>query len=327
MKTVKLSIVVPIYKVESYLCKCVDSLLNQDLLKEEYEIILVDDGSPDCCPAICDEYAKAHDNVKVIHRKNGGLSAARNSGIKVAQGRYVQFVDSDDYLEPNVLKTLVEKMEIDDLDILRFNYQIVNDRYVVFEPNKVSKPFVDYLDEVCNGLVFLTERLGFGCYAWQFILRRELLQDCVFKEGVYFEDIDWTPRLLLKASRVNSTDLIVYDYLIREGSITQSVDQKKKKKVLDDLFLSICSLQELMKEVGDKRWFLGMVSQVTLSLCSYVVDNFYERSHEVIEQLKMKDVFPLTNYHATRSNKLKIRILNVSPYLLITILRRKHVEK
>lgn len=323
----KLSVIVPCYKVEQYFRKCVDSLLNQDLPKDEYEIILVDDGSPDGCPAICDEYANTYDNVKVIHRKNGGLSAARNSGIEVAQGKYVQFVDSDDYLEANVLKSLVEKVEADNLDILRFNYQIVNERYEVFEPNKESKPFVDYIDEVCNGLVFLTEHLGFGCYAWQFILRRDLLENCVFKEGVYFEDIDWTPRLLLKASRVTSTDLMVYDYLIREGSITQSVDEKKKRKVLNDLFLSICSLQELMKEVGDKRWFLGMVSQVTLSLCSYVVDHFYESSHEVIEQLKMKDVFPLTKYHATRSNKLKIRILNVSPYLLIALLRWKRVEK
>lgn len=323
----KLSVIVPIYKVELYLSKCVDSLLNQDLPKEDYEIVLVDDGSPDGCPAICDEYANTYDNVKVIHRNNGGLSAARNSGIGVAQGKYVQFVDSDDYLESNVLKTLVEKMEVDGLDILRFNYKNVNEQYEVFEPNKESKPFVDYRDEICDGLTFLNERLGFGCYVWQFMLRRELLEGCAFKEGIYLEDTDWTPRLLLKASRVTSTDLIVYDYLIREGSITQSVDEKKKRKVLNDLFLSICSLQELMKEVGDKRWFLGMVSQVTLSLCSYVVDHFYESSHEVIEQLKMKDVFPLTDYHATRSNKLKIRILNVSPYLLIALLRWKHVEK
>ena len=136
----KLSIIVPIYNVEQYLGKCIDSLLNQDLPHKDYEIILVDDGSPDGCPAICDDYAKTHSNVRVIHRQNGGLSAARNSGIEVAQGRYVQFVDSDDYLEPNVLKTLVEKMEDDNLDILRFNYQNVNEQYEVFEPNKVSKP-------------------------------------------------------------------------------------------------------------------------------------------------------------------------------------------
>ena len=103
----KLSIVVPIYKVEPYLRKCVDSLLNQDLPTEDYEIILVDDGSPDCCGEICDEYASKYGNIRVIHRENGGLSAARNSGIEIAQGKYIQFVDSDDYLEPNVLKTLV----------------------------------------------------------------------------------------------------------------------------------------------------------------------------------------------------------------------------
>ena len=167
----KLSIVVPIYKVEPYLPKCVESLLAQDLREEDYEIILVDDGSPDLCGEICDGYAARYANVKAVHRKNGGLSAARNTGIEVAQGEYVQFVDSDDYLEPNVLKTLVDKMDSDKLDILRFNYQNVNERYEVFDPYKVSKSFVDYRDEVCNGLTFLTERLGFGCYACQFIIR------------------------------------------------------------------------------------------------------------------------------------------------------------
>lgn len=322
---VTLSIIVPIYNVENYLCKCIESLLNQDLSSEEYEIILVDDGSPDRCGDICDEYANRYSNIRVVHRENGGLSAARNSGIEVAKGEYVQFVDSDDYLEPNVLKILVDKMGNDNLDILRFNYQNVNEEYKVFEPNKVSKPFVDYRDEVCGGMAFLTERLGFGCYAWQFMIHRKMLDDCYFKEGIYFEDIEWTPRLLLKASRVTSIDLMVYDYLIREGSITQSVDEKKKRKVLDGLVLSICSLQELMKDVRDKRWFWGMISQVTLSLCSYVAKHFYESRHEVIGLLKLNNVFPLTKYHASRMNKLKIMILNVSPNLLISLLRWKYV--
>ena len=107
----KLSVIVPIYNVENYLHKCIDSLLQQDLSADEYEIILVDDGSPDRCGEICDEYATKHSNVQVIHRENGGLGAARNSGIDVAQGIFVQFVDSDDYLEPMVLGTLVRKME------------------------------------------------------------------------------------------------------------------------------------------------------------------------------------------------------------------------
>ena len=100
----KLSIIMPVYNVEDYLCKCIDSVLNQDY--EDYEVILVDDGSPDECPKICDSYAKKHDNIRVVHRENGGLSAARNSGIEVAIGEYILFVDSDDYIEPNVLGTL-----------------------------------------------------------------------------------------------------------------------------------------------------------------------------------------------------------------------------
>ena len=100
---IKLSFIVPIYNVEQYLRKCVDSLLAQDVPSSEYEVILVDDGSPDACPQICDEYAAACEDIRVIHRENGGLSAARNSGIEIAKGKYVCFVDSDDYWEPSFL--------------------------------------------------------------------------------------------------------------------------------------------------------------------------------------------------------------------------------
>lgn len=323
----KLSIIVPIFKVEEYLANCVDSLLNQDLSSEEYEIILIDDGSPDRCGEICDEYAARYSNIRVVHRENGGLSAARNSGIDVAKGEYVQFVDSDDYLEPNVLKALADKMENDNLDVLRFNYQNINEDYKVFEPNKVSKPFVDYRDEVCDGLTFLTDRLGYGCYAWQFVLRRELLKGCLFKEGIYFEDTEWTPRLLLKANRVNSTDLMVYNYLMRQGSITQSVDEKKKRKVLEDKMLLFDAMQEQMADVNDKRWFEGMTAQLTLSVISDVALLFYSERKHYMKLLKAKEVFPLTTYHATASAQQKIRWGNVSPNLLCFLIHLKNGVK
>lgn len=320
----KLSIVVPIYKVEPYLPKCVESLLAQDLPKEDYEIILVDDGSPDLCGEICDEYAARYVNVKVVHRKNGGLSAARNTGIEVAQGEYVLFVDSDDYLEPNVLKTLVDKMESDHLDILRFNYQNVNEHYVVFEPNKFGKPFVDYRDDVCDGLTFLTERLGFGCYAWQFVIRREMLPGCLFKEGIYFEDTEWTPRLLLKAQRVTSTNVMVYNYLMREGSITQSVEEAKKRKVLADKLLLVDSMKSQMQRVGDKRWFEGMIAQTAISIVSYVAANYYSQRKEVMKALVEKDIFPLSTYRASQTGKRKITWANISPNLLCFMLHLKN---
>ena len=317
---IKLSVIVPIYKVEQYLRKCIDSLLHQDLSQEEYEIVLVDDGSPDNCGDICEEYAGRFAQVKVIHRENGGLSAARNSGIEVARGRFVQFVDSDDYLEPNVLKTLTEKMEADQLDILRFNYRNVNERYEVFEPNKVSKPVVDYRDEVCDGLTFLSERLGFGCYAWQFMIKRELLEDCTFKEGIYFEDTEWTPRVLLKAQRMTSIDLMVYNYLFREGSITQSVDKQKKRKVLDDKMRLIDSMMEQKSVVGNKQWFEGMISQIVLSILGYVCEYYYKERTAVCQALKSKKVFPLSTYHSTKSAQRKIQIANISPKLLCWLL-------
>lgn len=320
----KLSIVVPIYNVERYLRKCVDSLLAQDLSSQGYEIILVDDGSSDSCGEICDEYAVSYDNVKVIHRENGGLSAARNSGIEKAQGEYVQFVDADDFLEPNALRFLVEKMDSDRLDVLRFNYQNVNERYEVFEPNKVSKPFVDYRDEVCNGLEFLTQRLGFGCYACQFVIRKDLLAECVFKEGVYFEDTEWTPRVLLKAQRVTSTDLMVYNYLMREGSITKSVALDKKRKVFGDKYKLIDSLQAQMQSVEDQRWFNGMIAQTVLSIIGELSGSFYKECHEKIRELKAKHVFPLSDFHATVSAKQKIRIANLSPLLLCGLMHFKN---
>lgn len=173
-----LSIIVPIYNVERYLRKCVDSLLAQDI--SNYEIILVDDGSSDGCGAICDEYAHApynirHTPIKVIHRENGGLSAARNSGIDVAQGKYIMFVDSDDYIEPNVLGCLMKQVKRDNLDVLRYKYQNVNESGKVFNPYKQDARLGnDYSDEVTDGVAFLNTRMNTQCYAVMLIVHVEL---------------------------------------------------------------------------------------------------------------------------------------------------------
>ena len=324
---IRLSIIVPIYKVEQYLPKCVDSLLNQDLSSDEYEIILVDDGSPDRCGEICDEYANRYSNVKVIHRENGGLSAARNSGIENAKGMYVQFVDSDDYLEPNVLKTLVQKMEKYNLDVLRFNYQNVNEKGNIIYPNKDPKRFVDYSDSVCDGLVFLNERLGPACYVVQFLIGRDLLDGCKFKEGIYFEDTEWTPRMLLKAKRVSSTELVAYNYLMRVGSITKSVDEKKKRKVIGDKLLLIDLLKEQMNAAADKRWFEGMIAQIGLSIISYIASDYYAERKTILQAIKVKGVFPLSTYLSTKLAARKIKLANISPSLLIWLLRLKNYKR
>ena len=321
----KLSIIVPVYNVEAFLTKCVDSLLAQDLPADDYEIIIVDDGSTDGSGALADALATEHGNIRVIHQRNRGLSGARNAGIPVASGTYVMFVDSDDFLCPNVLGTLVGLMESKELDILRFNYQNVNMDGAVFEPNKYVKPFVDYSDEVCDGETFLNERLGYACYAWQFLVKASILrkEGNGFKEGIYFEDVEWTPRILLQARRVASTDTLVYNYLFRTGSIARNKDAEKKRKAIRDKMTILEGFAALRSQVKDDRWFRGMSSQIALSIFDIVGRFFYPERKEYIRALKRQVAFPLSTYHATKSSRRKILLANVSPYLVCRLYHRK----
>lgn len=351
---VKLSIIVPIYGVEQYLRKCVDSLLAQDLPSSEYEIVLVDDGSTDSCPAICDEYAEKAKSeelkgksvsICVIHRENGGLSAARNSGIEVAKGKYLMFVDSDDYLQPNVLGALIGQMEDKRLDVLRYNYRnvrVVDARhldaarlesstldathleYEVFEPHKNAKPYFDYSSDVVDGETFLNERLGYACYAWDLVLRRELMDGCLFTEGIYFEDTDWTPRMLLKAKRVASTQMIVYNYLWREGSITLPDNPKKKKKVLEDKIKLLYGFQERRKLMHDPSWFIWQTAGTTMSVLGILSTYSSKERKPYINQLKSLNLFPLSTYRASGKVKLKIWLANISPKLYCNLMHFIH---
>lgn len=322
---IKLSIIVPIYNVEQYLRKCVDSLLNQDI--DNYEIVLVDDGSPDACPQICDDYAAAHSNIRVVHRENGGLSAARNSGIEVAQGEYIMFVDSDDYVEPNVLRGLLTQMERDDLDVLRYRLQYINPQYEVYNPYKID-PFKgnDYSEEPTDGITFLNTRMNTACYAWAFVIKRSLIvinANCFFTEGIYFEDTDWTPRMLVRAKRVASTSKVVYNYLQREGSITNAVNRSKKKKVLDDKIRLVTEMQKQSKTLQDKgqdnRWFARMIADTVMSIITSVAVQLYDERKTYLKQLKMVGVYPIQSRH------YKARLINISPRLAVELLHLKNM--
>ena len=327
---VKLSIIVPIYGVEQYLRKCVDSLLNQDI--GNYEIILVDDGGTDGCPAICDDYVRRLENgdwkldnvqIRVIHRENGGLSAARNSGIEAAQGEYIMFVDSDDYIEPNVLGGLLAQVKRDNLDVLRYRLQYITPQYEVYNPYKID-PFKgnDYSEVPTDGVSFLNSRMNTQCYAWQYILKRELLDGCIFTPGIYFEDTDWTPRMLVRAKRVASTETVVYNYLVREGSITNAVNKRKQKKVLDDKMRLISALQQqakdLQKEGKEDRWFKSMVSDTVISIIGILSTQFYKERADYLNQLMRLGFYPLVS----KSNKA--RLINLSPRLAVILLHMKN---
>ena len=266
----KVSVILPVYNVADYLPKCLDSLLAQDLPHNEYEIIVVNDGSTDNSGEIAQQYADKYANITLINQENQGLSGARNTGIKHAKGDYIQFVDSDDYLEENVLGRLMKQVEKDDLDVLRYNYNNVNTKGEIFVPFKSGKPYVDYTNIVVNGEKFLQERLGYGCYAWQFIIRTNILtiNKCLFKEGIYFEDTQWTPRMILLASRVSSTEILVYNYLWRIGSITLPDNEHKIKKILEDKISLIKDLRLQQCQFGCEVWYKWVIDITVMSILS-----------------------------------------------------------
>ena len=325
---IKLSIIVPIYDVEQYLRKCVDSLLNQDL--DNYEIILVDDGSPDACPQICDEYAERAKSeelrgkscsIKVVHRENGGLSAARNSGIEVAQGEYIMFVDSDDYIEPNVLSGLREQVEREQLDVSRFDFQNVrlrnervselgNEReYEVFQPYKHPHE-VDKREDVVDGVTYLNERMGYNCYVTQFIIKREIVP--LFTEGIHFEDVDWLPRMMLRAERVGSTQKVVYNYLLRQGSITntQGNRQKIRKNIESEMHI-IGQYDAYRKQYPDCKWLRSMQSSMAAGVLTVLAREFYDERKEYISRLREMHVFPLAITNQGKTYARRARIINV----------------
>ena len=326
----QLSIIVPIYNVAPYLRKCVDSLLAQDIT--DYEIILVDDGSTDDSGAIADELVDAFRlsplasrlEMRVIHQSNSGLSEARNTGTREAKGQYILFVDSDDYLQPNTLGTLLEQAERDNLDVLRFRYQNVRESGEAFAPYKDMTNYNDYSSLPTDGLTFLNERMGTQCYAVQFLVRREIVLQEQFTPGIYFEDTDWTPRMLLRAERVASTDLVVYNYLWREGSITLSQkDIAKMHKQFDDKIAILGRLNEWGNTVSDRRWFNGMISGLVVNIVGIIASTFYSERKEYIQQIKALDILPITTYHIAPRAQKKVKMINLSINFAVWLLHIK----
>lgn len=316
----KLSIIVPVYNVKDYLAKCLDSLINQDLPHKEYEIIVVNDGSKDNSGKIAEEYSKKYSNIILINQENQGLSGARNTGIANARGEYIQFVDSDDYLEENVLGGLLKQIETYKLDVLRFKYQNVRinaeGEYEVYQPYKQSNfLFDDYSSLPTSGIDFLNKRFGTACYAVMFLIRREILDDCKFKCGIYFEDTEWTPRMLIKASKIASIDTIVYNYLMREGSITQAVNKDKQRKVVEDKIKLVDSLLEHQKGLSDKSWFERMIAATVLSIIGYIAADFFSDRKIYLKQLKTRKIYPLSSINTTKQVKRKLQLINLSPAL------------
>ncbi len=231
----KLSVVIPVYRVEAFLEKCVRSVLSQEGV--DLEVILVDDCSPDGCGALCDRLADGDRRVKVVHRAaNGGLSAARNSGIAIATGDLLTFVDSDDFIAPDTFAPNIEMMERLDADCIEFPVAVYfgspsEKRYVPCIGNQPTGTFLDWYEH--GGYIH--------SYAWNKIFSHELWGDAKFPEGKYFEDIMTIPYVLDRAKRIAASGKGLYYYCTANGgAITQQPSRQKEQDLTEGNIRLFC---------------------------------------------------------------------------------------
>ena len=309
MKEPLVSVIVPVYKVEQYLERCVDSILNQTY--RNLEVILVDDGSPDSCPAMCDAYAQRDERVKVIHQKNGGPSSARNTGMHTASGKYILFVDSDDWLHINACERLVEHAEKLNCQIVYANIvQIVDEQEIPLSMKPTSGG-----QAICNGKEFLCLNVRRGTMnmcVYCGIYRRDMLidNDVFFEDGIIHEDELWVPQAFLAAERVSYLDFEIYYRYQHEGSITRTPTKEVLHKRARDL---ICVCGEL------DSIYRGLPKQDQTVLCDYLCMLYLNAVY--IGQLTDEDRrFPLQTAHSLR-NRVKAMIHAVSPSFYIWLNR------
>ena len=323
----KLSIIVPLYNSEQYLPKCLDSLLHQDIQEQEYEIILVDDGSPDGSRRVAEDYQSRHSNITVLSQPNKGTSGARNTGIRQASGEYLYFVDPDDYILENSLACILQKMEEENLDVLRFGYVEVDEEY---KPTRSCKKpeSPDYSHQIMDGYTFMRERLGIACYVWTYLFRTSLLKEngLFFYEGDYFDDTPWLPRVLSAAQRVDSIGFQRHFYLIRKNSLVQSLSNKSVIRKMEGQCFVIKDLlrqKECLETKTAFTWYDRMISHCVLSLLTLVGRFDYYHRGKYLDEMKRCNVLPLSKENCSMANKVKINLINRNPAVFCWVIHLK----
>ncbi len=268
----KLSVVIPVYRVEKTLDRCVESVLRQRV--DDMEVILVDDGSPDSCPQRCDQWAQQDKRITVIHQQNGGLSDARNAGIEQAQGDYITFVDSDDYLSPDTYGQLLEMMG--DNDIVEYS---IADRLQLEDHSYENTD--DY---------WLKERVYLHTYACNKIYRRGLFDNVKFPKGRVFEDVYTLPQLLRKAHKVATTQRGYYHYTLNPEGITMTADGEELSQLLE----------------GHLKGGMPMDDAYYMHLVNIQID-VWEQTHQPIALPYRK----VDTTQFSKKNKIKAIILNL----------------
>lgn len=322
-----ISIIVPIYKVEDYLEKCIESILAQSITN--FELILIDDGSPDECGKICDSYASKDNRIKVVHKQNEGLSAARNSGLDIAEGDYVGFVDSDDWIHEKMYEILLTLLIDNNADIAQCEFIRTFDEEETTDnsQNNTIETFnnIESLKNIYNKKAIST------VVSWNKLYKRELFEYIRFPKGKIHEDEFTTHKLLYKSKKLVYTNKVLYFYRQTPNSIMNSKFNKKRLDILD-------AMQERLEfaELIQNEIFINE----TLQKYMFRLVSFYYKckkeipeEKDMIKNIKKRSDLLFFKYYINSKSKIRSKIkygifyLFPNLYIHIDSLKRKDNEK
>lgn len=263
-----LSIIVPVYNIENYIGACINSILDQNLNKDSYEILIIDDGSKDGSSKIVADFEAKHDNITVFRQENIGLGGARKSGLKLAKGKYLYFLDGDDYLARNTLKEVVDAAVKHDLDITGFKIQTTKR----LDLAKSEYSALDEPLEVTDGITFIAKNVNYRVEVWWYIIKREFFDTAglIFEDKRFVNDSYFTPSLFVKAQKVALLHIDIYRYVQRPGSITSSKSPAHFRKHIGDLEFAIFQMEDIMKGIKDHQYKEAAIKTITVKQESYV---------------------------------------------------------
>jgi len=300
--------VVPAYNAEKYLSRCLSTCMDQDLNRDEFEVLVVNDGSTDNTLQIISKYSTEFDNIKVICKKNEGLGEARNDGLEAASGEYIWFVDSDDWITTKCLHYVYSILSKNDLDALWFQLVRINENGEVIPLKKLCRKC---LTEVLTGEQFLKQVMGYEAYAVLFVFKRYFLlkSNLRFKKGIYYEDAEFIPRALLAAQRVKYEPVVLYNYFLRSGSIIQSYNPKR----VDDLIFVIRSMKNSIEKnkMSHDVLYLNAFSSVL------IINTIKLTSNPKYKEKQKEMIMNLTEVRFTNTKVLCEWILRPSEWILI----------
>lgn len=303
----KFSIIVPVYNVEKYIKKCLDSIFSQTF--KDYEVIVVNDGTKDKSIEIAKKY-----DVKIINQENQGLSEARNNGVKKATGDYIIFVDSDDYIEKDLLKKISESLD-NDPDIIRYQ---VKDIIGSKEINYNEKEFSDKNGK--DAFELITEYHYFEP-AWLYAIKRKYYIDnkFSFKKGAYHEDFGLIPLVIIKSNIVNSIDYCGYCYVQRDGSIMTSISYEKTIKKVDDSLNHFRYLIEESKKLDtDTSYFCSFIANSLILKITDLEKEDYKKYKKILKEEHVYDYLLDNSF----GRKVKKTLIRKSPKIYYKVRKR-----